>query len=140
MDRATGKTLPNCYVELTHQDIGAALRKNKRVLNVSMSNYSSEIAAARLPRVKYIWLFLFQGRLVGVTLSSQEELLSQIFPKWRGSWIGLNAVISQSISSIDTFKESCNLSESSVPSCKPYFDLIFLTREEINQTLAGMAL
>ncbi|CAO3600444.1 unnamed protein product [Absidia cylindrospora] len=67
MDRTTGKTLSDAYVELaTMEDLRYAVAtKNQKTL---------------------------KGRVVSVTECNQDELLNVMFPKWRGSFSGLAAI------------------------------------------------
>jgi hypothetical protein len=66
MDRTTGKTLSEAYIELGSEiDAAKALEKNQKPL---------------------------KGRLLSVTKSSQEDLMKAIFPKWKGKFQSLNAV------------------------------------------------
>ncbi|KAG8898736.1 hypothetical protein FRB99_007192, partial [Tulasnella sp. 403] len=62
LERATGKTLSHCFVELSLQNARIALRtcQNKIIGNGRRT------------------------RAVSVTVSSQEELMAQLFPNWRG--------------------------------------------------------
>lgn len=61
MDRTTGKTMSDAYVELaTFEDLQCAIEtKNQRTL---------------------------KGRMVSVKACSQDDLLNAIFPKWRGTF------------------------------------------------------
>jgi RNA recognition motif-containing protein len=67
MDRTTGKTLSDAYVEfLTVADMRRAIdTRNQKPL---------------------------KGRIVSVTECSQEELLAVVFPKWRGRFQGTSAI------------------------------------------------
>lgn len=67
MDRTTGKTLSDAYVEFsTIADMRRAIdTRNQKPL---------------------------KGRIVSVTECSQEELLAVVFPKWRGKFQGTNAI------------------------------------------------
>ncbi|KAI9286232.1 hypothetical protein BC943DRAFT_359403 [Umbelopsis sp. AD052] len=67
MDRTTGKTLSDAYVEfVSYNDMQCAIEQcNMRPL---------------------------KGRIVGVQECSQEEFLRVVFPKWRGKFIGTTAV------------------------------------------------
>ncbi|KAI8333883.1 hypothetical protein BC941DRAFT_433253 [Chlamydoabsidia padenii] len=67
MDRTTGKTMSDAYVELaTMEDLQCAIEtKNQRTL---------------------------KGRIVSVKACSQDELLNAVFPKWRGTFSGMAAI------------------------------------------------
>ncbi|KAL9538957.1 hypothetical protein PS6_011397 [Mucor atramentarius] len=67
MDRTTGKTLSDAYVEFaTVFDLRRAIEtKNQKPL---------------------------KGRIVSVTECCQEELLKVVFPKWRGQFQGISAI------------------------------------------------
>ncbi|KAI8992028.1 hypothetical protein BDF20DRAFT_909719 [Mycotypha africana] len=67
MDRNTGKTLSDAYIEFTSiADMRRAMHtRNQRPL---------------------------KGRIISVVESSQEEILKAIFPKWRGQFDGTNAI------------------------------------------------
>lgn len=67
MDRTTGKTLSDAYVEFaTVFDMRRAIEtKNQKPL---------------------------KGRVVSVTECCQEELLKVVFPKWRGHFQGISAI------------------------------------------------
>lgn len=67
MDRTTGKTLSDAYVEF-----------------VSYSDMQCAIEQCNMRPLK--------GRIVGVQECSQEEFLRVVFPKWRGKFIGTTAV------------------------------------------------
>ncbi|KAI9140545.1 hypothetical protein BKA69DRAFT_1079518 [Paraphysoderma sedebokerense] len=99
MNRATGKTLPDAFVEIRPEDIEEAIKMDRRYL---------------------------KGRLIGVSLSSQEELLSHIFPRWRGTWNGVNAVLGT----------GTKATTSELSSRRNHIDLAFLSYEELNQIIA----
>lgn len=67
MDRTTGKTLSDAYVEFaSHSDLLRAIEtRHQKPL---------------------------KGRVVTVTECSQEELLKIVFPKWRGQFYGTCAI------------------------------------------------
>jgi hypothetical protein len=67
MDRTTGKTLSDAYIEfMSYNDMRCAIEQcNMRPL---------------------------KGRIVGVQECTQEELLRVVFPKWRGKFIGTTAI------------------------------------------------
>ncbi|KAI8359848.1 hypothetical protein EDC96DRAFT_595781, partial [Choanephora cucurbitarum] len=90
MDRTTGKTLSDAYVEFaTTMDMKRAIEtKNQKPL---------------------------KGRIVSVIECTQEELLSVVFPKWRGQFHGISAIPP---------------AVGGVSGCPP-----FITREEINSLL-----
>jgi hypothetical protein len=67
MDRTTGKTLSDAYVEF-----------------VSYSDMQCAVEQCNMRPLK--------GRIVGVQECSQEEFLRVVFPKWRGKFIGTTAV------------------------------------------------
>ncbi|RCI03746.1 hypothetical protein CU098_010501 [Rhizopus stolonifer] len=101
MDRTTGKTLSDAYVEFaTLMDMKRAIeQKNQKPL---------------------------KGRIVSVIECSQEELLSVVFPKWRGQFQGISAIppATEIVKSMSTAAGGGN------SGCPP-----FITREEINSLL-----
>lgn len=67
MDRTTGKTLSDAYVEFaTYADLRRAIETRDRKP--------------------------LKGRIVTVTECTQEELLKVVFPKWRGQFCGMSAI------------------------------------------------
>ncbi|GJJ68130.1 hypothetical protein EMPS_00476 [Entomortierella parvispora] len=117
MDRATGKTFNSAFVELavTSQQAGkVAQTRNLKVL---------------------------KGRLVTVELSSQDELMRSIFPKWIGEFqdgepliqgeSSENAVSSRPEGGQSTVMPSSATTTTMVPALTPPF----VTREEINALL-----
>lgn len=101
MDRTTGKTLSDAYVEFT-----------------SISDMRRAIEARNQKPLK--------GRIVSVTECSQEELLTVVFPKWRGQFHGTLAIppASEIVRTMSTAAGGGN------SGCPP-----FITREEINSLL-----
>ena len=67
MDRTTGKTLSDAYVEFA-----------------TLSDLRRAIETRNLKPLK--------GRIVSVSECSQEELLSVVFSKWRGQFCGISAI------------------------------------------------
>ncbi|KAG9291107.1 hypothetical protein G9A89_012979 [Geosiphon pyriformis] len=95
MDRTTGKTLSEAFIELvTPADAHRA---------VEMRNMKP-----------------LKGRLISCTRSSQEDLMKTIFPKWKGSFNGCNAVITAEM------KETTSVTVPNIP---------LVTREEMNALL-----
>ncbi|KAG1465047.1 hypothetical protein G6F46_001421 [Rhizopus delemar] len=102
MDRTTGKTLSDAYVEFASTiDLWRAIEtRSEKSL---------------------------KGRIITVSECSQEELLSVIFPKWRGQFQGNMAIPPTS----DIVKTMSTAAGGGVNSgCPP-----FITREEINSLL-----
>lgn len=67
MDRTTGKTLSDAYVEFaTYADLHRAMETRDRKP--------------------------LKGRIVTVNECTQEELLKVVFPKWRGQFCGMSAI------------------------------------------------
>ncbi|CAO3613179.1 unnamed protein product [Cunninghamella blakesleeana] len=101
MDRTTGKTLSDAYVELMSQhDLKRAIEtKNQKSL---------------------------KGRIVTVTECQQDELLTMIFPKWRGKFVG-NAAIPPDTKIVKSMSSAAGGGGNA---CPP-----FITREEINSLL-----
>ncbi|KAI9305229.1 hypothetical protein BJ944DRAFT_239845 [Cunninghamella echinulata] len=101
MDRTTGKTLSDAYVELvSHHDLKRAIEtKNQKSL---------------------------KGRTVTVTECQQDELLTMIFPKWRGKFVGISAIPPDT----KTVKSMSSAAGGGGSTCPP-----FITREEINSLL-----
>jgi RNA recognition motif-containing protein len=101
MDRTTGKTLSDAYVEFsTVADMRRAIdTRNQKPL---------------------------KGRIVSVTECSQEELLTVVFPKWRGKFQGTSA-IPPATEIVRTMSTAAGGGSSG---CPP-----FITREEINSLL-----
>ncbi|CAG8604092.1 707_t:CDS:10 [Ambispora gerdemannii] len=96
MDRNTGKTLSEAFVEfVTSADTDRA---------VDMRNMKP-----------------MKGRLISCTRSSQEELMKAVFPKWKGSFYGCNAVVTAEVR-----EKGANKPVSTIP---------FVTREEMNSLL-----
>ncbi|KAI8375460.1 hypothetical protein BD560DRAFT_488644 [Blakeslea trispora] len=104
MDRTTGKTLSDAYVEFaTTMDMKRAIEtKNQKPL---------------------------KGRIVSVIECSQEELLSVVFPKWRGQFYGVSA-IPPAAEVIKSMSITTGGGGSGGSGCPP-----FITREEINSLL-----
>lgn len=101
MDRTTGKTLSDAYVEFS-----------------SVSDMRRAIETRNQKPLK--------GRVVSVNECSQEELLSVVFPKWRGQFHGTLAIppASEVVRTMSTAAGGGN------SGCPP-----FITREEINSLL-----
>lgn len=101
MDRTTGKTLSDAYVEF------ASVADMRRAIDTRHQKP-------------------LKGRVVSVYECSQEELLSVIFPKWRGQFHGTLAIppASEIVRTMSTAAGGGN------SGCPP-----FITREEINSLL-----
>lgn len=101
MDRTTGKTLSDAYVEFS-----------------SVSDMRRAIETRNQKPLK--------GRIVSVNECSQEELLTVVFPKWRGQFHGTLAIppASEIVRTMSTAAGGGN------SGCPP-----FITREEINSLL-----
>ncbi|KAI8088771.1 uncharacterized protein BX664DRAFT_358414 [Halteromyces radiatus] len=101
MDRTTGKTLSDAYVELaTMEDVRYAIEtKHQKPL---------------------------KGRIVSVIQCQQEELLTVIFPKWRGKFSGTTAIPPDT----KVVKSMSTAAGGGGNTCPP-----FITREEINSLL-----
>lgn len=101
MDRTTGKTLSDAYIEFTTaSDLRRAIEiRNQKPL---------------------------KGRIVSVVECSQEELLSVVFPKWRGQFYGTLAIPPAS----EVVKTMSTAAGGGSFGCPP-----FITREEINSLL-----
>ncbi|KAI9476191.1 MAG: hypothetical protein EXX96DRAFT_291119 [Benjaminiella poitrasii] len=101
MNRTTGKTLSDAYVEFASiSDVRRAIdTRNQKPL---------------------------KGRIVSVTECTQEELLTIVFPKWRGQFQGICAIppTTEVVRSMSTAAGGGN------SGCPP-----FVTREEINSLL-----
>lgn len=67
MDRTTGKTLSDAYVEFSSHD---------ELLRAIETRHQKPL----------------KGRIVTVTECPQEELLKVVFPKWRGQFYGISAI------------------------------------------------
>ncbi|CEI93548.1 hypothetical protein RMCBS344292_07779 [Rhizopus microsporus] len=102
MDRTTGKTLSDAYVEFA-----------------SVSDLWRAIETRSEKPLK--------GRIVTVTECSPEELLSVVFPKWRGQFQG-NMAIPPTFEVVKTMSTAAGGGAHSA--CPP-----FITREEINSLL-----
>ncbi|KAI9496489.1 hypothetical protein BDB00DRAFT_121524, partial [Zychaea mexicana] len=101
MDRTTGKTLSDAYVEFATQlDLIRAIEtRHQKPL---------------------------KGRVVTVTECTQEELLTVVFPKWRGQFCGVSAIPPPS----QVVKSMSTAAGGGGTQCPP-----FVTREEINALL-----
>ncbi|CAG8558717.1 3099_t:CDS:10 [Ambispora leptoticha] len=96
MDRTTGKTLSEAFVEF-----------------VASADADRAVDLRNMKPMK--------GRLISCTRSSQEELMKAVFPKWKGSFYGCNAVVTD-----ETREKGAN---------KPVTTIPFVTREEMNSLL-----
>ncbi|KAG0051267.1 hypothetical protein BGZ83_003901 [Gryganskiella cystojenkinii] len=108
MDRATGKTFNSAFVELALEN-----------------HHAGRVAQARNLKV-------LKGRLVTVELSSQDELMRSIFPKWAGEFNQGEPLISGETSS--TLSEG-NATEGTAVIAPSASTPPFVTREEINALL-----
>jgi len=95
MDRMSGKTSSDCYVEFTSLSDAQRIvqRKHNRLLG---------------------------SRNVSLSISTKEELMKIIFPKWRGDWRGVDPYVTP-----ETMAER----HFTIP------DAPFVTREELNSIL-----
>ncbi|OLL23233.1 Epithelial splicing regulatory protein 1 [Neolecta irregularis DAH-3] len=95
MDRMSGKTSSDCYVEFTSLSDAQRIvqRKHNRLLG---------------------------SRNVSLSISTKEELMKIIFPKWRGDWRGVDPYVTPEIMAERHF---------AIP------DAPFVTREELNSIL-----
>ncbi|KAK9768310.1 hypothetical protein K7432_001148 [Basidiobolus ranarum] len=99
MDRSTGKTLSYAFIEVQtiHEALDMIQTRNLKVL---------------------------KGRIVGVSKSSQEELMRAIFPNWRGSFVGNNVIMPQDSSRERNAQPTMLLSRDEINSvlmiCKNY--------------------
>ncbi|KAI8980996.1 hypothetical protein BDB01DRAFT_851411 [Pilobolus umbonatus] len=101
MDRYTGKTLSDAYVEFAN--------KEDVYLAIDTTNQTA-----------------LKGRIITVTECSQEELLTVIFPKWRGQFYGISAIPPN----LDIVRSMSTAAGGGSSGCPP-----FITREEINSLL-----
>ncbi|RUS23625.1 hypothetical protein BC938DRAFT_474859 [Jimgerdemannia flammicorona] len=99
--RTTGKTLSDAYVEISHR-----------------TDLTKAVESRHMKPLK--------GRLVSVTVVTQEELMHVIFPRWRGDFTGIDAIVPD-VATLKTISTAAGGGDMTTPP--------FVTREEINSLL-----